>query len=372
MFIKRLTIQNFRLFSSDKQFVLEGINVPDQQNEGSGITVFVGENGCGKTSLLDAISLPFLEYKTENFSVDDFYNPTEKTLIELFAEENFEVDRTMPRGSFKAQGILFEAGFRARENRAYLSSTIVSDQKFIKPAGQSKPEDSSPDLRVNVNNPFKGRRFNENDILFLDKNRIYQTRLGTYNPTRFDKLMEDFNYQFVKQSETIKDINANLSEAMNSIDNDFLGKAIEKFKDISGSQITLNLINNWKPFSKGFFAENKQNNQQIILNKIGSGYEMIFSLLYSFYLSQQSGKQLIVLIDEPELHLHPSLQENFVKVLLEFSKDAQIILTSQSPLFIKQLLFSFPSFFFLLYPVTSALFNILFPVTSKNNIKAEA
>ncbi|MBW2645612.1 MAG: AAA family ATPase [Deltaproteobacteria bacterium] len=73
------------------------------------------------------------------------------------------------------------------------------------------------------------------------------------------------------------------------------------------------------------------------LNMMGSGYEMIFSLIYSFYLSKQSGKQLIAFIDEPELHLHPSLQGDFVKFLLEISKESQIILTSQSPLFIKQL-----------------------------------
>jgi len=67
---------------------------------------------------------------------------------------------------------------------------------------------------------------------------------------------------------------------------------------------------------------------------------MIFSLLYSFYLSQQSNKQLIVFIDEPELHLHPKLQEDFVKILLEFSKTAQIILTTHSPLLVKQVLYN--------------------------------
>jgi len=64
---------------------------------------------------------------------------------------------------------------------------------------------------------------------------------------------------------------------------------------------------------------------------------MIFALLYSFYLAQQSGKQLIVLIDEPELHLHPRLQEKFVEFLLESSKKAQILLASHSPLLVKQL-----------------------------------
>ena len=63
---------------------------------------------------------------------------------------------------------------------------------------------------------------------------------------------------------------------------------------------------------------------------------MIFSLIYSYFLSKKGNKKLIVLIDEPELHLHPKLQSDFIELLLEFSKDSQVILTTHSPLFIKQ------------------------------------
>ena len=76
---------------------------------------------------------------------------------------------------------------------------------------------------------------------------------------------------------------------------------------------------------------------QIDLASLGSGYEMMFSLIYSFYMSKQSGKKLIILIDEPELHLHPRLQEKFVDFILEISKESQVILTTHSPLLIKQL-----------------------------------
>jgi hypothetical protein len=215
---------------------------------------------------------------------------------------------------------------------------VVSDQKYIKPRDQDKPKDNSPDLRVNVNNPFKGPRFNKNDILFLDRNRTFQIRSGTYNATRFDRLMEDFNFQYLKKSEEIHDIDGNLDSVTSDIQNKFLKDAVEKFKEISGSDVKLNFINNFEPFSKCFFAEKKENSQQIPLSMLGSGYEMIFSLIYSFYLSQQSNKQLIVLIDEPELHLHPKLQSDFVSMLVEFSKTAQIILTTHSPLLVKQLL----------------------------------
>jgi len=183
MFIKKITIKNFRLFPSDKDFEIDNINTPDGTNEGSGLNVFVGENGSGKTALLDAFALPILEYKTENFGVDNFNDTSKKIEINIYSKEEFEVDGTMPKGSFKANGFSFEAGVRSKESKTYLSSIVVNDQKFIR-VDPSKPKDNSPDLRVNVNNPFKGKRFSENDVLFLDRNRLFQTRSGNFNTTR--------------------------------------------------------------------------------------------------------------------------------------------------------------------------------------------
>jgi predicted ATP-dependent endonuclease of OLD family len=339
MFIQKIAIKNFRLFPSDSDFVIDNINTPDGTNEGSGLNVFVGENGSGKTALMDAFALPILEYKTENFGIDNFNDTSKKVEISIYSKEEFEVDGTMPKGSFKAKGFSFEAGVRSRGAKTYLSSIVVNDQKFIK-VDPSKPADNSPDLRVNVNNPFKGKRFNENDVLFLDRNRLFQTRSGNFNTTRFDRLMEDFSYQYLKSAESdIANLNDDLDNKIkkDKVENNFLAEAVKKFEEISGSQVKLDFLDNYEPFKNAFFAARKDNNQQISLSNLGSGYEMIFALLYSFYLAQQSGKQLIVLIDEPELHLHPRLQEKFVEFLLEFSKKAQILLASHSPLLVKQL-----------------------------------
>jgi len=342
MFIQRITIKNFRLFPSESEFVIENINTPDGIKEGSGLNVFVGENGSGKTALLDAFALPILEYKTENFGLDNFNDTTKKIEISICSKDEFSVDGTMPKVSFKAMGFSFEAGVRTRGNKTYLSSIVVTDQKFIR-VDPLKPKDGSPDLRVSVNNPFKGKRFNENDVLFLDRNRLFQTRSGNYNTTRFDRLMEDFSYQYLKKSEAdIANLNDDLDGKIrkDKVENNFLSEAIKKFQEISSAQVTLDFLDNCEPFKNAFFAAKKENNQQISLSNLGSGYEMIFAFLYSFYLAQQSGKQLIVLIDEPELHLHPRLQEKFVELLLELSKMAQIILTSHSPLLVKQLSFN--------------------------------
>lgn len=323
----------------DGNFEIDNINIPDGTNDGSGLNMFVGENGSGKTAILDAFTLPILEYKTENFGIDNFNDINKKIEINIYSKDEFNVDGTMPKNSFKAKGFSFEAGIRSRGAKAYLSSIVVNDQKFIK-VNPTKPADNSPDLRVNVNNPFKGKRFSENDVLFLDKNRLFQTRTGNYNTTRFDRLMEDFSYQYLNKNGWTSNLNDDLDDKIkkDKIENNFLADAVKKFKEISGLQIRLDFLDNYKPFKGAFFTTKKDNHQQIVLSNLGSGYEMIFSLLYSFYLAQQSGKQLIILMDEPELHLHPRLQEKFVSFLLEFSKNAQIIIVSHSPLLVKQLL----------------------------------
>ncbi|MFO0764652.1 MAG: AAA family ATPase [Patescibacteria group bacterium] len=336
MFIKKIKISNFRLFAADVGFELDDLNVPNNSDDGSGINLFVGENGCGKTTILDALSMPLLSYKSDSYALDDFNDLERKTLIEIFSQSDFDFDGTMPNKKHKAKGFSFEAHVRTRGNKAYLSSVVVSDQKYIRADGQTQPKDDSPDLRTSVNNPFKGNRFNENDVLFLDRSRTYQIRSGTYSKTRFDRLMEDFDFQYINKG--LSDVSGKLQGVLNGVESEFLNKAVDKFKELTGLELSLAYISNLRPHEGAFLSLKKGNNQQITIESLGSGYEMVFSLLYSFFLSEQSKKQLIVLIDEPELHLHPSLQGEFVKILLSLSKTAQIFLSTHSPLFVKQLM----------------------------------
>lgn len=338
MFISGISIENYRLFGTDPLFEISGFNVPDGSSEGSGINVFVGENGCGKTTLLEALALPILEYKSDSFALEDMNCPQKSVNILVFAEKPFTVKGTMPKGDFEARGFEFKAGVRSRGTRTYLSSIVVTDQLFIK-ADPLKPKDGSPDLRVSVNNPFSGKRFSENDVIFLDKNRYYQTRTGSFNQTRFDRLMEDFDFQYIKGSTDIADINAIFSSEVKKIkvSNTFLTEAINEFYSITGISVKLEFVENYHPFKYAAFAHKKDNNQQIKLGALGSGYEMFFSLVYSYHMARQSGKQLIVLIDETELHMHPSLQERLIAFILKISIDSQIFMSTHSSLLIKQL-----------------------------------
>ena len=103
MFIKKIEIKNFRIFSNNKSFEIDNINVPDGVR-GSGLTVFVGENGCGKTTILDAIALPILEYKADSFSIKDLNDVQEKSEVKNFLKKNLvlmelcQKETLMPRG----------------------------------------------------------------------------------------------------------------------------------------------------------------------------------------------------------------------------------------------------------------------------------
>lgn len=64
---------------------------------------------------------------------------------------------------------------------------------------------------------------------------------------------------------------------------------------------------------------------------IGDGYWSIFTIVDALY---DSKKNDLIVIDEPELSLHPTFQKRVIDLLLEYSKDRQVIITTHSPYFI--------------------------------------
>lgn len=360
MFLKKLVIENYKLF--DKEFVVNNFNVPESTNIGSGLNLIVGENGCGKTTILDSIAISLLDYKGESFNIYDFNDLNKPVNIKFYSDNEFNVKGTMPNSDFTAIGFNFTAKLRSKSQKSYLVSPFVYDQLYIS-KDITKPKKGSPDLRISVNNPFSGKRFNETDILYLDKNRLFQTKSGTFNNTRFDRLMNDFNFQYIKNTSNIEDLNIELNNKIkkDKIENTFLENAIQDFEKISGYKIWLDFLDNYSPFNNSSFVIKEKNNAQIPLSSIGSGFEMMFSLIYSYYLAKQNGKKLIILIDEPELHLHPEIQKRFVEFLLEISKDFQVILTTHSPILVKQIMYN--------DQIKSMVINKQKEISSINNLK---
>lgn len=63
---------------------------------------------------------------------------------------------------------------------------------------------------------------------------------------------------------------------------------------------------------------------------LGDGVITVIRILLQLYIAKQNP----LVIDEPELSLHPSAQKKLLQVIAEFSKNRQIIISTHSPYFI--------------------------------------
>lgn len=67
------------------------------------------------------------------------------------------------------------------------------------------------------------------------------------------------------------------------------------------------------------------------LRRIGEGFKRLFVILFYFFHPEYN----IILIDEPELHLHPSIIKKLLFILKEKDLQKQIFLTTHHPTFIQ-------------------------------------
>lgn len=319
MFLKNIDISNYKIFKNT--FNMD-FNVPDGSTRGSGLTIICGENGNGKSSILESIALATQDYRSENFSIENINDISQKVLINITFSKMFDVKSFLPKKTFKATGFSFVANKRQRKSGTLYGSLVVSGRKIIPETEQAEYE-----LRCEGTTPFGAPRYAQPSILFLDKNRIYQTRKGTTTSTNFDYLLERLS---LDNSASAENCICNLDDAHP------LKKAFDKFKEKFAIQLCLYSKNPLNLMENAFVASNKEANI-IKLNNIGSGYEMFFSILWAVYRSFEEEKELIILLDEPELHLHPKLQKELISLLAEISSKVQIIIATHSPLFIKQL-----------------------------------
>ena len=89
------------------------------------------------------------------------------------------------------------------------------------------------------------------------------------------------------------------------------------------------------PLSR-FLIQEKGSNQEILITNEGFGINQVVYMFAKLYLK---GKK-IILIEEPEIHLHPSIIRKLAKIMCKIveEENKQIILTTHSEVFVSSLL----------------------------------
>ena len=173
-----------------------------------------------------------------------------------------------------------------------------------------------------MNNKFLEAIFIETPFIF----NLYKTFLGINTANSYAEALGfkiPFNYIwwdiFVKLSQTPKTkSNINLEEELNFIEKTINGK-FKKYNDISN--------NKW------VYLKDKEYEMPNIAMGIKQ-FGIIYALIKEGYLS----KEKILIIDEPEVHLHPKWQIEYAKLIIRLvKKGIRVLITSHSPFFIEAL-----------------------------------
>jgi predicted ATP-dependent endonuclease of OLD family len=346
MKIKSVTIKNFRA-------------IKEQQFNTKELSILIGNNGTGKTSVLEAIHYALSPYFVSNrIKPTDFHNGSnDPIVIELEFDYSFIAE--LPDGyttqKIECNKIHLEIKKRdkAAPNKAFSDGFITSH--YAVPIN-AKANEKGWSIKRKGNTYFK---FTERHLVlsniqteklprsfYFNKNREQQLKKG-YNSS-ISSVFEDFNWRFLKtlRKDEKPEMDDDFITRKTAIENEILekidDKAIKKsFQELNRKlqqfgldDSRISFIDGHAPFDSAFLSQSVGSLDLGIAN-LGSGIEMIISVLFLETLASLSKENIIILIDEPELHLHPHLQEIFVQYLKELSETEQTIISTHSPYFFK-------------------------------------
>ena len=276
MFIKQLTIGGFRGFkdATSIQFA-----IPDKKKEGSGLTILVGPNNSGKSSIIEAVN-----YLISNSGIIP------------------KQSRNCQRDSVEIK-LEFENG----------SSRVI----------KSSENGGAYILKYEDDKLVGDNWMQNNDIFVLSGKRSFSSTFSNpYARTRNDykgNVGDDYRREVINS-----EFGGRLMQVL---------KNKQLFDECLGK--VLNPIPNWTVEASdndgNVYLEFDFNGVKHSSKGSGDGYINIFNIIDALYDSKEDN---VIFIDEPEISLHPDLQKRLFTLLKEYSKDKQIIISTHSPYFI--------------------------------------
>ena len=276
MLINTISIKGLRGFTKETKI---SFAIPDKEHPGSGLTVLVGPNNSGKSTLIEAFHLLSINKltipKTSRNYIDDnvFIQATETN------GNTLTIESTPNKGAF----------IQRKEGGQVLDKYIDSSFKAF----------------ILTNKRSFASTFNSNEF---DRDN-YHSNVGREEYRNENNINSNFGGRLLNIYNNRKEFDDCLKKILNPVP-DWTIEA----RDGNNSYLEFS-FHNIKHSSK----------------EAGDGYINIFNIIDALYDSSENN---VILIDEPEISLHPDLQRKLFNLLVEYSKDKQIIISTHSPYFV--------------------------------------
>lgn len=365
MILKEIEIQNFHCYKETNFQLAERVNV------------LIGKNGSGKTSLLKSIknalsiffsSNPSWGYSTIVGSVNDLsvanldcdeiwhdedMQPAESVDIKITASAD-GCNADMP--SFPSWSFHKLSSANAKLQSTYYKDAYLYFRKFTLDGNMPWPlfayySDRYPHIDAKLSQATQ-KMIDNDDKLYRawgyyhwDKDSscalIWQKRfMRTYN--LLYKRMQSLSRIEDKESAEARKCKADIEKYSSETDfilkylNKFTSNHIEGLSDTSNTLQVKDIITDGvsKPYLVAYFADGNRRRW----DELPAGYErlynIVFDIAYRSYILNGAfvEPQGIVLIDEIDLHLHPSMEQDVLRRLMSTFEHIQFVISTHSPL----------------------------------------
>lgn len=155
--------------------------------------------------------------------------------------------------------------------------------------------------------PANGKRMKESMLLQSLREIIYQNGEGS---SFFDYRMRMVN--FPEERDDIERSIAQLFEVMNGF-----------FKE-TGKMVLID-----KESNKLVFSVDGYSDKTVQVEQLSSGEKQLLLILFTVFL--QKGKPFVLLMDEPEISLHITWQDELISSIRKLNDNCQLILSTHSP-----------------------------------------
>ena len=306
MKIKNLHIEEYNgLENLDLNFESEGKDLD--------LILLAGINGSGKTRVLESIRYWFEMFRSKAVNVELFYEENEREVLE---------------------SLMNSEGLTEVEKEAQKDIEFTDCLKNIKFYNYDYRHNKTENR--NYNSKIISRSF--------EKLKIFPKIIYVPTEINFEEikkaqtnLKKEYNFINILDSYEIKDIPSyiatRISKVANEEENLTMGQVRKKvFAEINGIFESLELDVKLSEISKDensmpIFTDSS--GKKFGINELSSGEKQLF--LRTLAIKMLEPENSIIMIDEPELSLHPKWQQKIVDVYKKIGKNNQIILATHSP-----------------------------------------